>query len=143
MIHSTTPVFYSGQRHVDDRGSLAFNNPFQISQFVRGYVIENSSLAPMRGWHGHKLESKGFLCLSGRVRVGAVEIDDWDSPSKELEVYSQELTAGAMDCYFVPSGYANAILSLEINSKVLVFSSSTLEASMADDFRFPLSTWRL
>ena len=142
-MNSAVPVLYSGTRHVDERGVLSFNNPFQISEFVRAYIIENSRNAPMRGWHGHQFESKSFICLSGRVRIGAVKVDDWVSPSAGLHVYRQELTEGGMDSYFVPAGYANAILNLEINSRVLIFSSSSLDASLADDFRFPAAAWVL
>jgi dTDP-4-dehydrorhamnose 3,5-epimerase-like enzyme len=142
-VNNIIPVLYSGSEYSDERGVLSYNNDFQIREFVRAYIIKNSGSAPMRGWHGHKFESKSFICLSGRVRIGAVEVDDWVNPSEDLHVYRQELIEGGMDSYFVPAGYANAILNLEINSRVLVFSSSSLDASLADDFRFPVGAWAL
>lgn len=97
----------------------------------------------MRGWHGHKLESKGFICIEGAVRIGGVKIDNWENPSRSLDVFSADLNSGGMDFVYLPAGYANAILSLAPGSKVMVFSSSTLGESQDDDFRFPADTWDL
>lgn len=140
---SNLPSRFSGFQHADQRGSLYFNNAASIAEFKRFYVIENSDALPLRGWHGHKIESKGFICLGGSVRIGGVQIDNWDNPSKSLEVFSATLVAGNLDFVYLPAGYANAILSLEPGSKVMVFSSLTLEESQADDFRFPVDTWPL
>lgn len=137
------PQHIRGMHHVDARGSLWFNNSISLKEFKRAYIIQNSSSSPMRGWHGHKRESKGFLCLSGSVRIGGVKILDWSSPSKSLDVFHADLTAGSLDFVYLPAGFANAILSLSPNSTVLVFSSSTLEESEADDYRFPIETWDL
>jgi len=137
------PQKFSGKSHIDSRGALLFNNQAEISEFKRMYVIENSQEEPLRGWHGHRAEAKGFICLSGKVRIGAVEIDDWTEPSEGLAVYSDELTERSMDFIYIPGGYANAILSLEPGSRVLVLSSSTLQDSLADDYRFPANFWGL
>lgn len=137
------PQKFSGKSHIDSRGALLFNNQAEISEFKRMYVIENSQEEPLRGWHGHRVEAKGFICLSGKVRIGAVEVDDWTEPSEGLAVYSDELTERSMDFIYIPGGYANAILSLEPGSRVLVLSSSTLQDSLADDYRFPANFWGL
>jgi dTDP-4-dehydrorhamnose 3,5-epimerase len=140
---STKPTLIKGLLHADSRGSLWFNNPAGISEFQRLYIIENSLASPLRGWHGHKLESKGFICVSGRIRIGAVQVDDWASPSESLDVFSADLGSGTSDFVYVPAGYANAILSLDPGSRVLVMSSSSLAESQGDDFRYPLGTWTL
>ena len=142
-MNLSKPQKFSGKSHIDGRGVLSFNNQAAISEFKRMYVIENSLHEPMRGWHGHQFEAKGFICLSGKVRIGAVEVDNWTMPSESLEVFSDELTESSMDFIYVPGGYANAILNLEPGSRVLVLSSSTLEDSQADDYRFPADFWAL
>lgn len=140
---SSQPLHILGTRHDDIRGFLWFNNLASLAEFQRVYIIENSAYAPMRGWHGHKLESKGFICLLGSVRIGGVKVEDWDTPSTSAETFSADLTQDSMDFVYLPAGYANAILSLTPKSRVMVFSSSTLEESQDDDYRFPTSTWRL
>jgi dTDP-4-dehydrorhamnose 3,5-epimerase-like enzyme len=140
---SNFPHHSNGFQHCDQRGSLSFNNAASLAEFKRCYVIENTDSMPLRGWHGHKFESKGFVCLNGAVRIGAVQIDNWDKPSSSLEIFSADLVSGGLDFVYLPAGYANAILSLTPGARVMVFSSSTLEESQADDFRFPLDTWRM
>lgn len=131
----------SGQIYEDSRGSVAFNNNLDISGFRRMYLLTNSESLPLRGWHGHVNEAKIFTCLSGSVEVAAVRIDDWASPSKSLSVEKFKITAGTLDAVFVPAGYANAVRSNVPGSQVQVLSSSTLEDSRADDFRYPSDFW--
>ncbi len=137
------PIKLSGKVHVDARGILRFNNQVVLTEFKRFYSIENSAENPLRGWHGHKNEAKGFICLKGKVRIGGVRIDNWEYPSPELGVFFEDLEAGTMDFVYLPAGYANAILSLEGDSTVLVFSSSTLNESKEDDYRFDARLWSL
>jgi dTDP-4-dehydrorhamnose 3,5-epimerase len=132
-----------GLIHSDLRGQVRFNNEASLTEFKRFYIIENSRELPMRGWHGHKFETKGFVCLEGSVRIGGVEILDWSKPEKSTQVFSADLFAGDLDFFYLPSGFANAILSLSPVSRVMVFSSSTLQESQADDYRFPAETWDL
>ena len=140
---ASQPKHLRGMEHVDARGSLWFNNAASLAEFKRTYIIQNSPSRPMRGWHGHKHESKGFMCLSGSVRIGGVRILDWSNPSQSSDIFHADLDSADLDFVYLPSGFANAILSLGPNSKVLVFSSSTLEQSKEDDFRFPVDTWDL
>ncbi len=142
-MESLEPKKFNGRSHVDGRGVLRFNNHVDLTQFKRSYSIENSSENPMRGWHGHKFESKGFLCIRGKVRIGGVQVDDWKNPSSTLHVFKEDLDANSMDFVFLPAGFANAIMSLESGSIVLVFSSSTLEDSQNDDYRYAPETWLL
>lgn len=143
MTNPELPQLIRGLTHADKRGLLHFNNSFDPSNFVRSYIIENSDSEPMRGWHGHKHESKAFMAIKGSVIVGGVKIDDWNAPSSNLPVHSEELTEGSLSVFLVPPGYANAIRSLTTGSRVLVFSSSSLQDSLADDFRFPVASWKL
>ena len=132
-----------GMRHSDARGHLWYNNSVHLNEFKRFYIIENSPNLPMRAWHGHKFEAKGFVCVQGSVRIGGVKVSDWSLPERSAEVFSADLHAGSLDFVYLPPGYANAILGLSPESRVMVFSSSTLEESQADDYRFPAETWNL
>jgi len=98
---------------------------------------------PFRGWHGHEFESKIFITTSGRIRFGAVRVNDsTDSDPLEKPV-TADLDYSCADAFFVPGGQANSILSLEPGSRALVLSSSSLEDSLADDFRIDPTFWRL
>jgi hypothetical protein len=54
-----------------------------------------------------------------------------------------ELNANQLHGLFIPGGYANACISLEPESVLLVLSNATLSESLDDDFRFPKETWKL
>jgi dTDP-4-dehydrorhamnose 3,5-epimerase-like enzyme len=137
------PKLIVGARHEDQRGSLLFNNELNILNFRRMYIINNSDSQLFRGWHGHELESKIFITLSGRIRFGAVRVKDWSTPDKSEVPQVAELKADSLDAFFVPGGYANGILSLEPGSQALVISSSTLSDSLVDDYRIESTFWEI
>jgi dTDP-4-dehydrorhamnose 3,5-epimerase-like enzyme len=143
QIMDQVPRLIVGARHVDERGSLLFNNDLNISNFRRMYIINNSDSQPFRGWHGHEFESKIFITLSGRIRFGAVRVQDWSNPDKSEVPQVAELKADSLDAFFVPGGYANGILSLEPGSQALVISSSTLSDSLVDDYRIESTFWQI
>jgi len=137
------PEVLRGFRHEDARGLLIFNNNLDLSQFKRLYVIENSLEQPFRGWHGHEFESKIFVTIAGRIRFGAVRVRDWANPDPLEKPVTSELDSSAVDAFFVPGGYANAILSLDPESKALILSSSSLSESLGDDYRIQAAFWNL
>lgn len=137
------PELIRGATHLDERGSLVFNNQLSLEGFERLYLIENSNELPFRGWHGHQFESKLFLTVSGKIRFGAVKVNDWSNPDSNEKVVTAEINSGSMDVFFVPGGYANGILSLEPGSQALVLSSSSLSASLNDDYRIDSNFWAI
>lgn len=136
-----SPLLFRGQKHIDRRGALTFNNSLDLSSFCRAYEIGNSAEQPKRGWHGHQFESKLFIAIEGLLKVCAVKVTDWNNPDPAEKPVCAELKAGTMDAFFVPGGFANAILSLQPKSRVLVFSSFSLEESLEDDYRFDVEFW--
>jgi len=42
---------------------------------------------------------------------------------------------------FIPPGYANGMMTLSLGTKLLIFSSSTVQDSTQDDFRYPSRYW--
>lgn len=137
------PTLIRGTTHQDSRGFLSYSNDLDLTDFRRIYIIQNSLNRPLRGWHGHQHESKIFMVLSGKIRFGAVRVSDWGNPNPQERVHSADLESGTMDAFFVPGGFANAILSLESGSVAMVYSSSTLADSQADDYRYPENAWDL
>ena len=125
----------------DERGKLRFVNDFDFSDVKRFYIIENTSLDVIRAWQGHKIENKYFFVIIGAFLICAVKIDNWETPSVDLPVEKYILNDRKSRILMIPAGYANGIKALEPNSKLLVFSSQTLEDAKNDDCRFEKDMW--
>jgi dTDP-4-dehydrorhamnose 3,5-epimerase len=130
-----------GGKAFDDRGSLTFINDLDLSQFKRFYIVENHTRGFIRAWHGHKKEAKAVVVVSGAALVAAVKIDNWDSPSENLQIERVVLSAEKPGALLIPAGYANGFMTLTESAKVMFFSTSSLEESAGDDFRFDARLW--
>ena len=135
------PVLLDAGIAIDDRGELVFANGFRLDGYKRFYFIKNHKSHFVRAWHGHRNEGKAILVIEGAAVVGAVQIDDWGSPSQSSKVHRVVLSSKKPSIYQIPPGYANGIMTLTANTIVCVFSSSTLEESSGDDYRFPSRYW--
>jgi dTDP-4-dehydrorhamnose 3,5-epimerase len=135
------PELLRGGLAVDDRGEVGFVNDFDFADVKRFYTVSNHRAGFVRAWHGHRHESKHVLAVSGAALVCCVEIDDWSNPSVELPVQRYVLSERTPSILRVPAGYANGFLTLSDDTKLMFFSSSTLEESAGDDIRFPARYW--
>ncbi len=126
---------------VDDRGTVSFVNDFNFQDVKRFYMVENHKQGFIRAWHAHKNEGKYVLVLKGSAIVAAVEIDNWDNPSKNLLVSRFVLSEKNPSILFIPKGHANGFLSLSEDLKIMFMSTSTLEDSLKDDYRFEAHYW--
>ena len=131
----------SGGKAFDDRGSLTFINDLDLTIFKRFYIVENHAQGFVRAWHGHKKEAKAVVVVSGSALVAAVKIDNWDSPSKDLKVERVVLSAEKPSALLIPAGYVNGFMTLTASAKVMFLSTSSLEESAGDDFRFDARYW--
>lgn len=130
-----------GNNFRDERGGLNFFNEFDMSEINRMYEISPNDTNTIRGWQGHKAEKKWFYCNSGSFIVNLIEVDDFDSPSKELIAKRFVLDVNEPAILEISGGYATGFKALTANSKLVVFSDFTLEASKEDDFRYDITTW--
>jgi dTDP-4-dehydrorhamnose 3,5-epimerase-like enzyme len=135
------PVLFRGALAVDDRGTVSFVNDFDLEPVRRFYVVRNHRPGFVRAWHAHRHERKFVTVLQGTALVCCVRIDDWERPSPDLPVSRYVLSAQAPSVLAVPEGYANGFMTLDEETSVLFFSSSTLEESTGDDIRFPARHW--
>ena len=138
---SQVPELIRGGSAVDDRGALAFINDLGVSDYRRFYVASNHCAGFVRAWHGHRYEHKAAFVVSGAAVVCAVEIDDWDSPSPDLQVHRYVLSERNPSALIIPAGYANGFMSLTPDTRVCFLSSSTLDDAATDDIRFPSRMW--
>ena len=135
------PQLIKGGIHTDHRGQISFVNAMKFNAIERFYIISNSAENPLRAWQGHKIDNKYFYCIQGVIRVHYVRIDNWESPSKDLKVESVLLSATESTILHIPEGYANAIESLEVGSKLISFSTLPLDRTSEDDVRFDSNQW--
>jgi nucleoside-diphosphate-sugar epimerase/dTDP-4-dehydrorhamnose 3,5-epimerase-like enzyme len=126
---------------VDDRGCLNFANDFNFYGVKRFYQVQNFSTSTIRAFHGHLKEAKYVYVAKGSAIVAAVELSDVKSPSKNKKVNRFILSDKKPQVLFIPPKYANGFRPLEEDTRILFFSTSSLEESKGDDYRFPVDYW--
>ena len=128
-----------GGTAVDDRGSLRFVNDFGFEEVKRFYQVENHRRGFIRAWHGHEKEDKYVWVASGSALVGAAPLDG--KPGDTGAVKKFVLSDKSPSVLFIPKGHYNGFMSLEENTKIIFFSTSTLDESKGDDIRQPYDLW--
>lgn len=135
---------------VDDRGSLRFVNDFNFEGVKRFYQVENHRRGFIRAWHGHQKEGKYVYVASGTALVAAVPLEFVNPINGGEQVLNKSkspskfvLSATKPSILYIPPGYFNGFMNLEENTKVLFFSTSSIEESKGDDIRLPYDTWNV
>lgn len=133
------PIIIDGNLTVDDRGIVSFINDFSFKRVKRFYMVENHERGFIRAWHGHKNEAKYVLVVSGSILMGISKLDatSIDFPQKFI------LSSKKPSLLYIPPGYFNGFQSLEENTKIIFFSTSTLEESKDDDIRKEWRFWNI
>lgn len=141
------PKIINGGIATDDRGSVRFVNDFDFKDVKRFYQVENHRVGFIRAWHGHKKEAKYVYVPRGSALIGAVHLDYFQTinidgigtaPGARLhEPDYVVLSANNPKIWYIPAGYANGFKTLEPNTIVQFFSTSTLEEALQDDIRYP------
>ena len=129
------PKLIKGGSHSDNRGSIIFNNDFDVSEIKRIYTIQNKNTNFVRAWQGHAIERRWFSAIKGSFLIKLIKIDNWENPKKNLEVYSTILNDKNFDTLCVPKGYVNSIQALEEESKLMAMSDYLL-GEVKDEYRF-------
>jgi dTDP-4-dehydrorhamnose 3,5-epimerase-like enzyme len=132
-----------GGVYCDVRGTLSHVNDFNMEKVKRFYIVENTIENPKRAWQAHQLETKWFYVLKGSFLVGLVKPDNWKNPSKDLKVETIILNELESKILHIPPGYANGIVTLEVGSKLLIFSDFDIKKAASDNIKFDINTWQL
>lgn len=132
-----TPKLITGGVAVDDRGSLRFVNDFDFSGVKRFYQVQNHRRGFIRAWHGHKVEAKYVYVAKGSALIGAVPLEG------DQIVVKFTLSDKQPRVLYIPNNYANGAMTLEEDTIIQYFSTSTLEQSKGDDIRFPYDKWNI
>lgn len=136
-----TPLLIEGGVSVDDRGEVIFVNDFTFENVKRFYMVRNHSRGFVRAWHAHRREGKYVVVVNGTVLVGAVAVDNWEKPSKDMNPCRYILSEKKPAVLFIPPGYANGFMTLTENASIMFYSTSTLEESQGDDVRYDARYW--
>lgn len=135
------PAIIAGGLAVDDRGQITFANDFSFESIRRFYMVENFSTRTVRAFHGHLKEAKFAFVVAGSAILAAVPFDDPVHPSVNVEPYRFVLSDRQPRILYIPPGYANGFRPLQLRTRILFFSTATLEDSAKDDYRFPHDFW--
>lgn len=128
---------FQGDIVVDDRGSLRFVNDFNFADVKRFYQVENHDDDTVRAFHGHMKESKYVYVVSGSIILCLAPLNEKNELEKNAPIERMVLSAAKPKIVFVPAGYANGFKALEKSTKIIFFSTTTLQESLGDDYRFP------
>lgn len=122
---------FEGGTAIDDRGKLSYFNEIDFKDVKRFYVVENHSKGFIRAWHGHRKETKYVYVISGAAIVAYYPMEG--EPVFERHV----LSADKPKIICIPAGNYNGFKTLTDDTKIIFFSTTTLDESKDDDFRLP------
>ncbi|MBZ5699345.1 MAG: dTDP-4-dehydrorhamnose 3,5-epimerase family protein [Acidobacteriia bacterium] len=135
------PTVIPGSLAVDDRGQVSFANAFSFDSVRRFYMVENFSTDVVRAFHGHLKENKFVFVPAGSAIVAAVALDDPVRPNTNVKPHRFVLSDRKPQILHIPAGYANGFRPLEPGTKIIFFSTATMEEAANDDYRFPADYW--
>lgn len=133
------PKITKGGTHTDERGTVSFNNDFDMSQIKRFYTIQHPDVNVVRAWRAHKIEQRWFSVCRGEFVIKLVEIDNWEKPNRKLPQLVFVLNAGENDVLHVPKGYASSLQATVADSKLMVFADTNIGDVNTDDYLFSSS----
>jgi dTDP-4-dehydrorhamnose 3,5-epimerase-like enzyme len=136
------PKIIPGGNHTDNRGTIRYNNDFDLSDIKRIYTIENENTEFIRAWQGHKIERRWFSAIRGKFEIKLIKIENWESPNKKAEIFTTILEDQNIDTLCIPNGYISSIQALEDDSKLLVMSDYLL-GEVKDEYRFDLNYFEI
>lgn len=113
------PRLIKGGVFMDERGTLFFNNEFDVSLVKRIYAISNHDVEFVRGWQGHNIEKRWFMPLFGEFTILVKKVV---ALSEQTEEQKFILNGSTLDVLYVPNGYHTAIISMQQDSKLMVMS---------------------
>ena len=108
----------------------------------RVYFIENADLNFVRGWQGHKIEQRWFSVVQGSFKIRIREVDNWETPSKNLAEEIFVLEANTFDILYVPKGYITSLQALEKNSKLMAMSDYSV-GEIQDEYRLDINYFKI
>jgi len=132
------PVLINGETFNDSRGKLFSCNEFDMSNIRRMYSIENFNNNYIRGWKGHKIETRWFCATKGRIIITTIAISDLENKTANPSLVSFELSEDKLDILKVPPGYATSIQQYSNGDRICVFADFKLNETDDEDLRWKI-----
>ena len=139
MNTNTQTELLIGGCAADDRGTVKFINDFDFKGVKRFYQVENHRRGFIRAWHAHKKEGKYVYVVTGAALIGVVL--NFDNQDEITEVQKFTLCEELPRVLWIPPGCANGAMTLRDNTKIIYFSTATMEETQGDDIRFEHDKW--
>lgn len=132
------PHIIKGDLFKDNRGKLFSCNEFNMSNVKRLYVIENFDSNYIRGWKGHKIETRWFFAIRGSIIINTILISDLENshPSPELKTFI--LNEDNLNVLEVPPGFATSIKQYSNGDRICVFADYEIGVSGDENLRWDL-----
>lgn len=115
--------------HLDDRGSVYCSFDHLIENLIqRTYVVRNWQPGTIRAWHGHKEAATYIHIIKGTAKVAAKQMDGNDYLVATLSSLKPQL-------FYIPPGWYNGTMTLQEDTRILIYSTLTFDEVKHDDFR--------
>lgn len=135
---NTIPKIIKGDLFKDKRGKLFSCNQFDMTSVKRMYSIENINSDYIRGWKGHKIETRWFFATKGSIIINTISISDLEDPDSFSVINTFKLNDNNLDVLEVPPGFATSIKQYSNGDRICVFADYELGLSGDEDLRWDL-----
>ena len=132
------PHIIKGDLFKDNRGKLFSCNQFDMSCVKRMYSIENINSKYIRGWKGHKIETRWFFATKGSIIINTILISDLEKAHHLPVVKTFKLNEDNLNVLEVPPGFATSIKQFSNGDRICVFADYYLGISGDEDLRWDL-----
>ena len=122
----------------DKRGKLFSCNQFDMTRVKRMYSIENINSDYVRGWKGHKIETRWFFATKGSIIINTISISDLEDPDSFSVINTFKLNDNNLDVLKVPPGFATSIKQYSNGDRICVFADYELGLSGDEGLRWDL-----
>ena len=132
------PMIIKGDLFKDKRGKLFSCNQFDMTRVKRMYSIENINSDYVRGWKGHKIETRWFFATKGSIIINTISISDLEDPDSFSVINTFKLNDNNLDVLKVPPGFATSIKQYSNGDRICVFADYELGLSGDEGLRWDL-----
>ena len=137
-MSKTRPNLIKGDLFKDNRGKLFCCNQFDMSRVKRMYSIENINSNYIRGWKGHKIETRWFFATKGVIIINTILISDLEKSNSTPIINTFKLNENNLNILEVPPGFATSIKQYSNGDKICVFADYKIGMSGDEGLRWDL-----
>lgn len=137
-MNNPSPHIIKGDLFEDNRGKLFSCNQFDMSSVKRMYTIENFDSNYIRGWKGHKIETRWFFASKGSIIINTILISDLENSYPSPKVKTFKLNENNLNILKVPPGFATSIKQYSNGDRISVFADYEIGVSGDEDLRWDL-----